>query len=53
MAVVITKVNGCVVSTFAECIGKIVDRLSILPEYSENIDCVCNRFLLLLRKYLA
>ena len=44
LAVVIAKENGCVVSACAESIGKIVDRLCILPEYPENIDCVCNRF---------
>ena len=52
LAVVIAKENGCVVSACAESIGKIVDRLCILPEYPENIGCVCNRFFfLMLRKY--
>ena len=53
LAVVIAKENGCVVSGCAECIGKTVNRLSILPEYPENIDCICNRFFLQLRKYLV
>ena len=42
MAVVIAEENGCVISARAKCIGKIVDRLSILPEHSENIDCIFN-----------
>ena len=44
LVVVIAEKNGCVVSACAECFGKIVDRLSMLPEYPENIDCICNCF---------
>ena len=44
LAVVIAKENGCVVSTCADCIGKIVEKTSELPEYPENNDRVCNRF---------
>ena len=44
LAVVVAKKNGCVVSTSADCIGKIVEKTSELSEYPENIDGVCNRF---------
>ena len=44
LAVVVAKENGCVVSACADCIGKIVEKTSELPEYPENIDRVCNRF---------
>ena len=32
------------VSSCADCIGKILEKISELSEYPENIDRVCNRF---------
>ena len=49
----IAKENNCVVSACDGCVKSIVDRLSLLPEYPENIDYVFNSFLLLLRKYFV
>ena len=43
-AVVVVKKNGCVVSACADCIGKIVEKNSELPENPEKIDRLCNRF---------
>ena len=44
LAVAVANENGCVISACADCIGKIVRKTSELPEYPEDIDCVCNRF---------
>ena len=44
LAVMIGKENNCVVSACAGCVKSIVDRHSLLPEYPENIDYVCNSF---------
>ena len=49
----IAKEDNCVVSACDGCVKSIVDRLSLLPEYPENIDYVFNSFLLLLRKYFV
>ena len=40
----IAKENNCVVSACDGCVKSIVDRLSLLPEYPENIDYVFNSF---------
>ena len=53
LVVMIAKENNCVVSACDGCVKSIVDRLSLLPEYPENIDYVFNSFLLLLRKYFV
>ena len=42
LAAIVAEENGCVVSGCADCIGKIVEKTSELPEYPEKIDRVCN-----------
>ena len=40
LVVMIVKEDNCVVSACDGCVKSIVDRLSLLPEYPENIDYV-------------
>ena len=41
----VAKDKDTVVSCYGHYVNKIVDKICMLPEYPENIDDVCNRFL--------
>ena len=41
----VAKDKDTLVSCCGHCVNKIVDKICIFPEYPENIDRVCNRFL--------
>ena len=40
----LAKDNNVLVSCCGHCLNKIADRICILPNYPEDMNCVCNNF---------